>query len=137
MAVQESVPVPVSTPEQKPEKEIVNDVDTSLAILEARCKRFGIPFDPEKHRPKAQTVQAPQRQQNNYSQKLLERRKRFGATTTEEEKKNQRKQDNNKKKKERENTKQPASNRRMFSGMSEEEKSKMEARMKRFGLSVQ
>ena len=65
MAVQESVPVPVSTPEQKPEKEIVNDVDTSLAILEARCKRFGIPFDPEKHRPKAQTVQAPQRQQNN------------------------------------------------------------------------
>lgn len=51
--------------EQKPEKEIVNDVDTSLAILEARCKRFGIPFDPEKHRPKAQTVQAPQRQQNN------------------------------------------------------------------------
>ena len=65
MAVQESVPVPVSTPEQKPEKEIVNDVDTSLAILEARCKRFGIPFDPDKHRPKAQTVQAPQRQQNN------------------------------------------------------------------------
>ena len=65
MAVQESVPVPVSTPEQKPEKEIVNDVDTSLAILEARCKRFGIPFDPEKHRPKAQTVQAPQHQQNN------------------------------------------------------------------------
>lgn len=81
MAVQESAPVPAPAPapapvptpepmtqpaqEQKPEKEIVNDVDTSLAILEARCKRFGIPFDPEKHRPKAQTVQAPQRQQNN------------------------------------------------------------------------
>lgn len=73
MAVQESAPAPAPTSEpmtqplqeQKPEKEIVNDVDTSLAILEARCKRFGIPFDPEKHRPKAQTVQAPQRQQNN------------------------------------------------------------------------
>ena len=73
MAVQESAPAPVPTPEpmtqpaqeQKPEKEIVNDVDTSLAVLEARCKRFGIPFDPEKHRPKAQTAQAPQRQQNN------------------------------------------------------------------------
>ena len=72
MPVPESAPVPAPTPEpmtqpaqeQKPEKEIVNDVDTSLAILEARCKRFGIPFDPEKHRPKAQTVQAPQRQQN-------------------------------------------------------------------------
>lgn len=75
MAVQESAPAPAPVPNpepmvqpaqaQKPEKEIVNDVDTSLAVLEARCKRFGIPFDPEKHRPKARPVQAPQRQQNN------------------------------------------------------------------------
>ena len=53
----------------------------------------------------------------------MERRKRFGAPQAE--------------KKERANAKQPLSNRRMFSGMSEEEKNKMEARMKRFGLSVQ
>lgn len=52
----------------------------------------------------------------------MERRKRFGATEME--------------KKEKEDKKLPSSNRRMFSGMSEEEKKKIEARMRRFGLSL-
>lgn len=74
VAMQESAsaskPMAQSAQQQQPEKEIVNDVDTSLAVLEARCKRFGLPFDPAKYRSKAQTPAKSQPQQNNVSGKL-------------------------------------------------------------------
>lgn len=41
--------------EQKPQEAAPasDAVDTSLAVLEARCKRFGIPFDPSKYTKRA------------------------------------------------------------------------------------
>ena len=45
-----SVTEPVSTPSVNTSSDIeIGGVDTSLAKLEARCKRFGIPFDPSKY----------------------------------------------------------------------------------------
>ena len=49
-------PKPQQTPqESKPQQTATSTdaVDTSLAVLEARCKRFGIPFDPSKYTKRA------------------------------------------------------------------------------------
>lgn len=74
VAVSEPAPAPAPllqpVVEQEPEKPIVNDMDTSLSVLEARCKRFGIPFDPEKHKPKVRAAGTQQSQQSNVSRKM-------------------------------------------------------------------
>ena len=46
---------PQQTEESKPQQTATptDAVDTSLAVLEARCKRFGIPFDPSKYTKRA------------------------------------------------------------------------------------
>lgn len=49
-------PKPQQIPqESKPQQTATSTdaVDTSLAVLEARCKRFGIPFDPSKYTKRA------------------------------------------------------------------------------------
>ena len=49
-------PKPQQTPqESKPQQTATSTdaVDMSLAVLEARCKRFGIPFDPSKYTKRA------------------------------------------------------------------------------------
>ena len=48
-----------STITQKSEMPSMNNVDTTLSVLEARCKRFGIPFDAAKY-----TMQKPSAGQN-------------------------------------------------------------------------
>lgn len=50
MEPQKQKPQQTHQPQQTQQSAVVSDaVDTSLAVLEARCKRFGIPFDPSKY----------------------------------------------------------------------------------------
>ena len=134
----DSEPAPSQPPSVLP-------VNTSSSVLEARCKRFGIPFDAAsvsaqkksldnaksakqnesvnaKHNENGDTKQnkksANARQsQQSANTKLEERRKRFGAQPEKEK-----------------SEKKSAPPRLLFRDCSEEERKLLEARMKRFGL---
>ena len=111
-------------------------VDTSLSALEARCKRFGIPFDAsklsanskpaEKAMAKKRTVEkattkkiTTEKKTNDRANALEERRKRFGMPPAEEKEKEEKKS-------------LPSMHR--LRDCSAEERKVLEARMKRFGL---
>ena len=126
----DSEPAPSQPPSVLP-------VNTSASVLEARCKRFGIPFDAAsvsaqkksldnaksaKHNENGNTKQSKKsanaRQgQQSANTKLEERRKRFGAQPDKEK-----------------SEKKSAPPRLLFRDCSEEERKLLEARMKRFGL---
>ena len=47
---EDSNPLPTSAPSQPAGRKFISGgVETDLATLEKRCKRFGIPFDPSKY----------------------------------------------------------------------------------------
>ena len=115
---------------------VVPAVDTSLSALEARCKRFGIPFDASKlnanPKPaelamakkgtaeKATTKKVTaEKKTNERANALEERRKRFGMPPAEEKEKEEKKS-------------LPSMHR--LRDCSAEERKVLEARMKRFGL---
>ena len=122
----EASPAPVA-----PVAPVAPAVDTSLSALEARCKRFGIPFDAsklsanskpvEKAMAKKRTAEkaTTEKKTNDRANALEERRKRFGMPPAEEKEKEEKKS-------------LPSMHR--LRDCSAEERKVLEARMKRFGL---
>lgn len=99
----------------------IPSVNTSLSALEARCKRFGIPFDASKvNANMKQTEKATARRKNTERAiKLEERRKRFGLPPADQKEKEEKKSF-------------PSMHR--LRDCSDEERKVLEARMKRFGM---
>ena len=68
-----SVTEPVSTLSVNTSSDIdIGGVDTSLAKLEARCKRFGIPFDPSKYINKEAKPTNQQASSEVYNSRLID-----------------------------------------------------------------